>query len=625
MRRDFLRSAFALAALGLLPLLASAAGDAGTPMLLPPMLVQDHRNGPVWRYAAVGGLEVLSRCDDSTTTAFITSYLRRRLELEQLLPPDLQLRQAVPLAIILITPAVEKTMNEELVRTMNATQKTETSGYITPEASAWQVYRLVRTLPQLTLSDDESTSMVCTLDPSQRGPVAVSGEASGFFKGLADDGTYRDMNFTAGRIGALLAGRAPPLPSWFKSGFLSLYHEIAWSAHSDTVVASPVFWISNALTKQVRRMPDVADFMNGSMAGDGNQTKASAPAGPDSYQVSGDTRHPAGTPLGLLPMRKFFAGPLGGAAPLTPDESLLWGAQASLFFHWAYADPARRAALWRFVDRSSREAVTEDLIRECFGLSSHRLEEALLAYLPKAAKSPLTLVDATTIRIPEFRLTNATHVDAARIKGDMGRKEITYVKDLDPLSVVKYVDEVGAVLKSPVEDNERDPAQLAVLGLYDCDLGNNDEARPLLEEAAAARVARPAVYLQLAKIRYGQEVARAAAADGKLGPEQVAALLGLLREGRRYLPAQVGTYLLAADIWNQAAVPPSHENLALLAEGVALFPDNADLVTAAAALYVQNGLGQEAIALVDRALSCAEPDSLARVRLLQYRGQLTVP
>lgn len=591
-RSPILCSALALVACVLPPRLA--ADPAGGPVtLLPPMLVREHRDGAHWRYAAVGGLEVLSRCDDGTTTAFVTAYLRRQAELDQLLPPALRRRQSVPLAIILITPAVERAMNEDLVRTMNAKARTESSGYVTPQASAWQVYRLVRTFPQLTLSDDESTGMVCTLDAAQRGPVAPGGEAAGFFAGLANDGTYRDLTFTLGRIGGLLGGRSPPLPSWFKSGFLAFYQEIAWSSWTDAdqVRAGPVLWISPALTRQAERPPGAPD----------------------------DPR------IALLPLVRFFAGPLGGAAPLTADESRRWRAQSSLLFHWAYAQPARREALWRFADQSSRQAVTEDLIQRCFGEGSLRLEEELLAYLPRAVKSPLPLLDAAAIRVPPIPLRNAAYVEAARITGDMGRKEIAYVKDADPDSVPPYVNQVGSVLRGPAEEGERDPAQLAVLGLFDCDVDRTDEALPFLAEAAAAHVARPEVYLELAKIRYQAALARPTGAEGKLGPEQVADLVGLLREGRRYEPALPESTLLAAEIWSRAEAAPSPENLTLLREGAELFPDNVPLVTAVAGRYVQAGAGEEGFRIVDRALAVTEPDSGARRALAQVRAQLASP
>lgn len=551
------------------------------------MLVREHRNRPVWRYASVGNIEVLSQCDDRTTSSFVTAYDRRQLELERLLPPGLQLAQSTPLTIILVTPAVQKTMREELVKTMNQSSGKETSGYVTPQASAWQVYRLVRTIPQLTLYDADSTGLVCTLDPAH-GSVEMQGEASGFFKGLANDGTYSDMSFTMGHMGVLLGGRVPPLPSWFRSAFLALYREINWTTQSNTISANPVLWISGAQARQIRN----------------------------------DPLRPEESDRILLPFPKFFAGQAGSTPPLTMAESDLWSAQASLFLHWAYADPRRRDALWKFVDQSSRAAPTEALFQACFGLSFHRAGEELIAYLPKAARSPLPLLEVNAIRVPEFQLRNATYIEAARLKGDMGRKEITYVKQLDPDSAEQYVAEVGAVLNGPLEDGENDPAEAAVLGLYDCDLGKDDEALPFLEQAAAAHIARPTVYVQLAKIRLEKASGPANASGGKLGPEQVAELTGLLREGQRYAPAQADSYLTAADIWTRAEVSPSHENLAMLAEGVELFPDNFEVVAAGAKLYAANGFQSEGLGLIDHALGYAGPNSSLRSRLTDLRSQV---
>jgi len=592
----------------------------GQVMLLPPMLVREH-NGPKWLYASVAGIEVLSRCGDISTKAFINAFLLRRLELEQLLPASLQVGKSVPLALILITPRVENTMNEELVRSMNKDKSKQTAGYITSEASAVQVYLLVRTIPQLMLSDSDSTGMVCTLDPEQRGPVNIlpglemdGGFASALFKGLEDNGTYRDINFTSERIGSILGDRVPPLPSWFKTGFLSLYQQINWT-DSEKIMVNPVFWVSNALTRQILRNANFTGSMEEPMkSNDGSGPYASTSGiGPGRAEDTG---------LAFLPMQQLFAGPLGGATPLTPEETTLWNSQVSLFLHWAFADQKRRAALWKFVDLSSRQPVTEDLIRQCFGMGSASLAQSLKVYLPDAMRSQLTLIDVNALNIPAFELKDATEVDVARIKGDMGRREIMYVKDRYPIGVAKYVEQVGAVLNGPSDDGENAPALLAVRGLYNCDIGKYEEARPLLEAAAAAHVARPTLYLELAKIRYKDALAQPTGTDGKLGPDQVAQIIRLLRESRLYAPAQVETYALAINTWNQSAILPSRENLGLLNEGVEFFPTSFDLISGAAKLYVQCGLRPEAIQLIDRGIQCADPNSTAWSRLMAFRTQL---
>ncbi len=619
LRRESYWRMIALILPALLPLAVAAAGDAPV-LMLPPLLVREHRkNGPVWRYASVAGIEVLSRGDDRRTTAFVTSFLRRQAELDEILPPLLQLRQSVPLQIILITPEVEKTMNEELVRTMQAQGQKDSSGYVTSEASALQVYRLVRTIPQLTLSDAESTGMICTL-ADQPGPVSANAGSENFFRNLKDDGSYSGMNFTAGRIGSILGGRLPPLPSWFKSGFLAFFQDITWT-DAENIQAIPVHWISDSLVRQIRRNPTAPDGAAGQFSMSGEEIKP-GDGGPGSFGVGYGPKRPEDTRLALLPMRRFFDGPLGGTTPLTPAESKLWRSQASLFFHWGFSRPERRDAFWKFVDLASRQGASDALLRQCFGLDAHGLEGALVAYLPTAVKGPLVLINPAAVKVPDFQLRDATYVEAARIKGEMGRKEIAYVKDTAPLGIGQYVEQVGRVLNGPVEDSERDPAELAVLGLYDCDIGRNDDAFPYLEAAAAAHVPRPTLYVELAKIRRDHALAHPTGADGRLGPDQLAAILGLLRESRRYAPEQMEAYLLTLVTWNQAAVSPSHESLSFLREGTELFPGNLDLVSGTAQLYLDNGFGPEARQIVDHALACLAPDSAARDQLAQFRTQI---
>jgi hypothetical protein len=594
----------AMAVLLTLGLLPARGNDAVTQ--LPPLFVREHRGAPTWRYASVAGIEVLSRCDDGTTIAYVKAFLLRQRELEQLLPARLQLARDVPLTLILITPAVEKTMNEQLVSIMNAGVKGQTSGYVTPWASSSQIFRVVRTLPQLTLSDSESTGMVYTLDPALRAAPQMEGAMLPLSDGTKSDDGYGAITFTLGRIGSILEDRIPPLPSWFKTGFLSLCEQVTWT-DSASVKLGSVFWVSNRLTKRIEEETKVQ-----------RSTSGNSPAAGDNYDLSPESAGDA--PVLFLPMRRLFAGPSGGATPLTPDQYEIWNAQVSLFLHWAYADPKRREALWNFVDRSSRQAVTDDLVRQCFGLDSAGLGRELAAHLPTAVKNSITLIKVNSIRLPTFKLQDASAIDIARIQGDMGRKEIAYVKDHNPLQAEPYVAQVGSSLLRLYREGETDPGLLAVVGLYYSDLQNDAEARAPLEAAARAHVGRPAVYVELAKIRYRIALARPTGADGKLGPDQVGGILELLEEGRSYAPAQIEAYALALNTWDQAATAPSRADLALLDEGVSLFPENFDLVSGATKLSAKCGFADEARQLVDRGLECAAPNSVDR--LTELRAQL---
>jgi hypothetical protein len=228
---------------------------------------------------------------------------------------------------------------------------------------------------------------------------------------------------------------------------------------------------------------------------------------------------------------------------------------------------------------------------------------------------------ADSVSLPKFKLQGASSIDIARIQGDMGRKEITYVQENGAGGMEPYVAEVGASLLGLYREGERDPGLLAVVGLYFHERASDTEALPCLEAAARAHVRRPAVYVALAQIRCQSALARPTGGDGKLGAEQIGEILGLVKESCSYAPPQPEAYTLAINAWAQAATPPSAEDLALLDEGVALFPDNFGLVSGAAKLCARCGFTDEALAQIDRGLEYAAPDY--RERLTELRAELT--
>jgi len=57
---------------------------------------------------------------------------------------------------------------------------------------------------------------------------------------------------------------------------------------------------------------------------------------------------------------------------------------------------------------------------------------------------------------------------------------------------------------------------LAVMGLCECDAGNDSGARELLASAVQAQVIRPRAYYELTRIRYAEAMANAAGSSGRL-------------------------------------------------------------------------------------------------------------
>jgi len=428
-------------------------------------------------------------------------------------------------------------------------------------------------IPQMTLWDDEAASMLYVISPHSHEDRPF---ADIRWKDKVD---YKDIYLTQKYVASLLEKRTPPLPFWFQYVISRLYQDIVWT---DNEVEIP----------KVRWRGD-----------------------------------PAGTrpDWTVAPIDRFLLGPFGGADEGTREQVESWYSQGVLFVRWALDDPShsRRDRLWSFVDASSREPVTAALFRKCLGMDFSDLTRELSEYLPTAVARPLALVRAESIAVPKLELRLATNSQISRIEGNWECEETKYVKRAHPGLMQDYLDRAGIDLVSAHQSGVTDSPFLAVLGLYDSDIGKEAEARPLLEEAVGAQVARPAIYVKLAHIRYQEDLAKQP--DGRLDAGQVLAILGLLRESCRYAPAQVETYTLALEVWNHAAVAPVREDMAFLENGVAFFPRDGALVAGAARLGQRAGFKQEALEIVDRGEQYAAPDSSLHRELASLRVEIAGP
>jgi hypothetical protein len=253
------------------------------------------------------------------------------------------------------------------------------------------------------------------------------------------------------------------------------------------------------------------------------------------------------------------------------------------------------------------------LFQECFGLRFAAVGEQLTAYLPVAVRKPLRLRLERSWKPPELRLRNASEEEIARIKGDWERLEIAFVRNKTPELAPKYLEQARRTLMRAYEHDERTPGLLAVLGLCEVDAGNDAGARGILEAAAAGGMVRPRAWFELARLRFAEYRAHPAAAGGKLSVEQAADVLTPLFRARSQLPPLAAVYELIAGVWLDCAIKPTRGHLAVLDEGVHLFPRRVELVYRAAELYAQNGFAAEAATLVQLGRQIA-PDDATRAR-----------
>ena len=531
---------------------------------LPPFMVEEAAKGPPWRYADLPGYEILSRCPDRSTKQVVESHYKLHQLLAEILPERLQLKHTVPKALILydeeLQPAASQEVIARLLRPEPGRPQVETDSTFGRGFRITPVAPRVSFLPNLRLWDRDAMAVFMIVRRSGFDPDRLA--------------------LTAHYVNYLVRSRLPTLPLWFVSGFLSLYDGVVYDSGELTLPANE--WLANA-----------------------------AAINP------GATANPEAPPK-LVPLADFFAGRLALADQLgSVDVATRWRAQAALFVRWGLdgRDAPRREALWKFVERSAIVGVSEGLFQECFGLDYAAATEHLAAYLATATRNTIRF-RARRAPIPAMTLRNATDAQIARIKGDWDRMEVTYVKTISPELAPKYLEQARRTLARPYERDVRDPGMLAVMGLTEVDAGNDKGAREHLEAAARLGPLRPRAMYELARLRLAAFKAAKAGGDGRLDSSQVAQVLAPLFAARAGEPALPEVYELIAEVWASSEAAPRRSHLAVLDEGVLLFPRRSELVQRVAEVNLQHGFRDEAAALVEIGMRGAS-DAATREKFAQ--------
>jgi hypothetical protein len=235
-----------------------------------------------------------------------------------------------------------------------------------------------------------------------------------------------------------------------------------------------------------------------------------------------------------------------------------------------------------------------------------------------------TFLPPTKPLILEPQVHVATRAEAVRIRSEYEWRIAREFGVADPELARQCLDQAGRRLHKAYNEGERDPRFLAVLALYECDAGAPTAARQYVDEAAATRVVRPSLYYEQARFRYAEERAKLAAPDGKLDAEQTRRVLEPLETARAQKPALDEVYQLTTEIWARSAVPPTPEALAVLAEGVKLFPRDPVLAYKAGLVHVRAGASREAAAIAAQGLRFAPVGSDLQSRLQKLQDAARV-
>jgi hypothetical protein len=161
-------------------------------------------------------------------------------------------------------------------------------------------------------------------------------------------------------------------------------------------------------------------------------------------------------------------------------------------------------------------------------------------------------------------------------------------------------------LIAPYVRGERDPRLLAALGLDEVLAGHDERARKFLEAAAAAKVERARAYLELARLRFDEARRQLKEPDARLTAEQTSAVLTPLFIARGQKPPLAAVYSLIAQTWSLSAAVPQAEHLAVVIEGVRLFPADTALLMQATLLAAKRDFPAEARALAERGAKIAK-------------------
>lgn len=277
----------------------------------------------------------------------------------------------------------------------------------------------------------------------------------------------------------------------------------------------------------------------------------------------------------LMPMAELFAIQPNTATAGNPLDNR-WAKQCYAFVHWGlYGDLGKNQKQFiRFLVRAEREGPGEKLFQECFQQGYGDMLQTLRIHI-ESTRSKVAGVRAAPgekIGWPAPPVVRpATEAELARLKSDVLRLTGQPAKARDAL-VLAY------------RRGERDPHLLAALGVAELEAGQRDRARQFLEAAARGRATRVSALTALARLRLDDRLSRAKSTGGKLDVDQIAGVLEPLLIARQQPSRNAELYTLLAETWAASATPPPAPHLAVIDEGVRLFPDDAPLRTARARL-----------------------------------------
>lgn len=520
---------------------------------LPTFTVEDSRVLPKpekWRYARIEGFEILSNTSDSAATRLVKDFQRFHQALVLAWPPA-DIPSAVPVSLILC--GRDNAYDAFKAQAAGDPNVAEVSMSRRDAEMSAIIIDLEATTLNLMTSEALEAAMAEMAAPV---PAAGTDEASlPITSGLPDFVVDHYRQLYREYIRFVLSQVTPRAPAWLEEGISQIFMKMEFSPTSILVGR-----VEDPNTTSIGGVMEDRDF-----------------------NVALRRR-------ALMPMDKFFAVTHDSPTARNPLGSL-WAKQAYAFVHYClYGNNLKyQKALILLLNKSGSKPPTEELFKECFGMSYKDMLIQIRSYAEFTSYKAVRLKPLKGQRFPEpakpvFR--DATPGEIGRIKGEA-------------LRLAGKDDLARDTLIAPYIRGDRDPQLLASIGLYERSVHHDERARKFLEAAAQAEVARPRAYLELARLRFGEALARPSGLDGKFSEGQVASILRPLFVARTQQPPLVEVYETIAATWDRSATPPTAGNLEVIDEGLRRFYTHSAWVYQAAQLKLHYGLLQEAAVVAD--------------------------
>ncbi len=566
-----------------------------------------------WLYTRVGNVEFLSNDSERSTKRFVREFQEFQNVLE-VISPQFVIRAELPITVIICAKGnqFESFAGEKAVR-------------------------IRRGMAAALLRDQEIASILVDLERKR-----VNNWFSDLFGEADGEDIYHQQEFYREYIHLALSRQQPRPPAWLAEGLAQIFSSVDYSNDwiefgkkgnflTPRYVSMPVPYSSYGRRSAFRDASMWADdgmyYSRGSLGGYGRDYSyggfdgyahnfgfRGGFAGEDFWDSPSYERRRI--PAYIMSMKKFFAvdydsKEFKGAASAELNNEATWPRQAATFVHMClYGENGRyRPGFLKLAERATHEPVTEQLFKECMGLTFRAAALELRGYTEMGRHDYITYhakKDRGFMRIQEAELRPATDAEIGRIKGEAFR-----LSGQDDSARAEFV-------KSYLR-GERDPQLLASLGLMARQRGDSKRAQTYLEAVGKVTdVQRPRAYLELARLR---REALPAASNKALSTDQTRDLLAPLFVARGLSPRIADVYIEIATVWEHSVVKPTRSHLAVLDEGVRIFPFNTDVIYRSASLLAKHGFKADAAARVEHGLKVSR-DAETRARFEQLKQQL---